>query len=145
MHFSDEDVARILKLVDETTRDEIEVEWNGVVVRATRTGKGAVASASPPGGGENRGPEAPKSASAQGCVAVTAPVMGTIYLNPEPGKPPFVSQGSLVAHDDTLCLIEVMKVFTAVKAGQGGVVEKIFVEDGRLVEFGQPVFAIRPQ
>ncbi len=158
MELNDEDIAHILKLVDESAFDEVEIEWKGLVIRVSRrSGSAGEGAASPVERAASRTKEAapapaPKPAPAArvspavpaGCIEVRAPVMGTFYRSPAPGQPPFVAVGSVVGKDDTLCLVEVMKVFTAVKAERGGVVEAVFVEDAQLIEFGQPLFAIRP-
>tara|TARA_B100001750_G_C15465884_1_gene576996 strand:- start:377 stop:907 length:531 start_codon:yes stop_codon:yes gene_type:complete len=76
-------------------------------------------------------------------ISVDAPMLGTFYRSPRPGTPPFVEIGSLVNEDDTLCLIEVMKVFSAVKAKIKGEIISIPVDNGTLVEYGQPLFLIK--
>jgi acetyl-CoA carboxylase biotin carboxyl carrier protein len=77
-------------------------------------------------------------------VAVTAPNLGTFYRAPKPGAAPFVTAGESVAADAEVCLLEVMKLFTTVKAGTQGVVRRVCVEDGSLVEFGHVLFYIEP-
>ena len=79
-----------------------------------------------------------------GTVAVVAPMIGRFYAKPEPGAAPFVSVGTEVTPDSTVALVEVMKVFTAVRAGVQGVVTEICVQDEQLVEYGQVLFRIRP-
>lgn len=158
MELNDEDIAHILKLVDESAFDEVEIEWKGLVIRVSRrtgsAGEGAASPVERAAGRTNEAAPAPAPRPAPearvppavpaGCIEVRAPVMGTFYRSPAPGRPPFVAVGSVVGKDDTLCLVEVMKVFTAVKAELGGVVEAVFAEDAQLIEFGQPLFAIRP-
>jgi acetyl-CoA carboxylase biotin carboxyl carrier protein len=80
----------------------------------------------------------------EGTVAVVAPMIGRFYAKPEPGAQPFVSVGTEVTPDSTVALVEVMKVFTAVRAGVRGVVSEICVQDEQLVEYGQVLFRIRP-
>lgn len=82
--------------------------------------------------------------ASSGCVEVVAPMVGTFYKSPAPDKPPFVTEGSIVVVGDPLCLIEVMKLFTTVFASAAGRVERIFPENGELVEHGQVLFAIGP-
>lgn len=77
-------------------------------------------------------------------VDVVAPLLGRFYARPEPGAPPFVSVGSEVTEDTTVGLIEVMKTFNAVRAGIGGVVTEICVQDAQLVEYGEVLFHVRP-
>ncbi|WP_225008857.1 acetyl-CoA carboxylase biotin carboxyl carrier protein [Novosphingobium percolationis] len=86
---------------------------------------------------------APVSTSVpDGAVVVAAPNLGTFYRAPKPGAAPYVEIGGRVAADDEICLIEVMKLFTAVKAGQAGKIVAILAEDGAMVEAGQPLFAM---
>jgi acetyl-CoA carboxylase biotin carboxyl carrier protein len=85
--------------------------------------------------------EAPVPAS---WVAVVAPNLGTFYRAPKPGAPPYCEVGTVVTEDSELCLIEVMKLFTALRAGVAGTVRRICVEDGAMVEHGQTLFWIEP-
>jgi acetyl-CoA carboxylase biotin carboxyl carrier protein len=75
-------------------------------------------------------------------AVVEAPSMGTFYASPKPGAPPFVSVGQKITADTELCLIEVMKLFTTVRAGVEGTLEEIMVRDSELVELRQPLFRI---
>jgi acetyl-CoA carboxylase biotin carboxyl carrier protein len=75
-------------------------------------------------------------------VAVTAPNLGTFYRAPKPGAAPFVEIGQQVTEDTEICLLEVMKLFTAVKAGVSGKVVQVCVNDADMVEHGQPLFYV---
>ncbi|MDR7154044.1 acetyl-CoA carboxylase biotin carboxyl carrier protein [Sphingobium xenophagum] len=75
-------------------------------------------------------------------TAVNAPNLGTFYRSPKPGSPPFVEVGQRVEAHTELCLIEVMKLFTSVKAGIAGTLRHVAVADADLVEGGQPLFYI---
>jgi acetyl-CoA carboxylase biotin carboxyl carrier protein len=79
-----------------------------------------------------------------GLVTVRAPNLGTFYRSPKPGAPPYVSIGQTVTPDTEMCLIEVMKLFTSVRAGIAGTVREVCVDDAQLVEFDQPLFLIEP-
>ena len=79
-----------------------------------------------------------------GMVAVRAPNLGTFYRAPKPGEPPYVEIGQNVNGDTDVCLIEVMKLFTPVKAGVSGVVREVLVEDAQMVEFDQALVIIEP-
>jgi acetyl-CoA carboxylase biotin carboxyl carrier protein len=81
---------------------------------------------------------------ADGMVAVSAPNLGTFYRAPKPGAPPYVEVGQKVTADTEVCLIEVMKLFTPVRAGAAGVVSEVCVEDGQMIEFGQVLVVIDP-
>jgi len=77
--------------------------------------------------------------------AVVAPNLGTFYRSPKPGSPPFVEIGQRVAANTEICLIEVMKLFTSVKAGVAGTIRRIDATDADLVEGGQTLFHIEPE
>ena len=79
----------------------------------------------------------------EGSVIVRSPMVGTFYRAPEPGAEPFVSVGSRVKPDTIVCIIEVMKLMNSVAAGVHGVVERVLVENAHMVEYGQPLIAIR--
>ena len=74
--------------------------------------------------------------------AVTSPMVGTIYLQPEPGAPAFVSLGSKVKEGSTLLIIEAMKTMNQIPSPRAGTVKRILVEDGGAVEFGTPLVII---
>ena len=73
---------------------------------------------------------------------VRAPMVGTFYLAPSPGSPPFVGVGQQVKKGDTLCIIESMKMMNQIKADKPGTIEAILVENEQPVEFDQPLFTI---
>lgn len=75
---------------------------------------------------------------------VRAPCLGTFYSSPKPGSPPFVTVGQKVTADTEVCIVEVMKLFTTVRAGVTGTVREILVKDSELVEFDQPLLLIEP-
>lgn len=77
-------------------------------------------------------------------AAIESPMVGTFYASPDPESPPYVAVGKNVKADDVVCIIEAMKVFNEIKAERAGVVEKILVQNGQPVEFGQKLFLIRP-
>ncbi|NML12046.1 acetyl-CoA carboxylase biotin carboxyl carrier protein [Sphingobium sp. AR-3-1] len=87
-------------------------------------------------------PIAPISSLPDDAVIINAPNLGTFYRAPKPGTANYVEVGSKVQAGDELCLIEVMKLFTAVRAGASGTVHAVLVEDGAMVEGGQPLFAL---
>lgn len=71
--------------------------------------------------------------------AVTSPMVGTVYMQAEPGAPAFISVGAQVAEGDTLLIIEAMKTMNHIPAPRAGTVKRILVEDGAPVEFGAPL------
>lgn len=74
--------------------------------------------------------------------ALKSPMVGVVYLAPEPGAKPFVKVGTSVHAGDTVALVEAMKTFNPIKADTDGVVKKILVSDGGAVEFDQPLIVI---
>ena len=72
-------------------------------------------------------------------------MVGTFYLSPEPGAPPFVAPGTRVEADTTVCIIEVMKLMNSIPAGCAGMVRRVLVNDAEPVEYGQPLIAIEPK
>jgi acetyl-CoA carboxylase biotin carboxyl carrier protein len=90
-------------------------------------------------------PAAPAAApAAEKLPAIESPMVGTFYASPGPDKAPFVTVGAKVGPDTTVCLIEAMKIFNEIKAETSGTVEEVLVKSGQPVEFGQPLFRIRP-
>lgn len=83
------------------------------------------------------------AAEASGLV-VKSPTVGTFYASPSPGEPPFVSVGSVVTPETIVCLIEAMKVFNQIPAEVSGTITAILVKSGDAVEFGQPLFRVKP-
>ena len=84
-------------------------------------------------------------ATVDGLVPITAPNLGTFYRAPKPGVAPYVEVGQQVGEATEVCLIEVMKLFTPVRAGISGRIAKACVEDGEMVEFGAPLFLVEPE
>ena len=75
--------------------------------------------------------------------AITSPMVGTVYLSPEPKAEAFIKQGQIIKKGDTLLIIEAMKTFNPIKSDKSGKVEKILVNDAEPVEFGQPLVVIK--
>lgn len=88
-------------------------------------------------------PAAQAPAPASGQVTIDSPMVGTVYLAPNPDAAPFVKIGQRVSKDTVVCLIEAMKVFNEIKAEKDGVVEQILVSNSAAIEFGQKLFAIK--
>jgi acetyl-CoA carboxylase biotin carboxyl carrier protein len=101
--------------------------------------------APPPQAATQQPAPAAKPASEEGLSAIKSPTVGTFYSAPQPGDPPFVKVGDKVSHDTVVCLVEAMKFFNQVQAEVAGVITKILVHEGDPVEFGQPLFQVRPE
>jgi acetyl-CoA carboxylase biotin carboxyl carrier protein len=131
-----EDVKEILRLVDESQFDEFELETPRLTIRFRRgetllTSEGAAHAARP-------------VEPAQGLVDVTAPMVGTFYRAPGPGEAAFVEIGSQVEAGTQVCILEVMKLMSAVVAGTRGVVAEVSATNGSPVAYGDVLFRIRP-
>jgi acetyl-CoA carboxylase biotin carboxyl carrier protein len=102
--------------------------------------------AAPPGPPPLSGaPSTPKPAEADsGHVLVKSPIVGTYYDAPAPGAPPFVRVGDAVEPGQVLCIIESMKLMNEIESEVSGVLVSKLVENGRPVEYGEALFAIRP-
>lgn len=77
-------------------------------------------------------------------VEIVSPMVGTFYLSPDPDSPEFIQVGGIISDDTTVCIIEAMKIFNEIKAQCTGTVTKILVANGDPVEFGQPLFLVKP-
>jgi acetyl-CoA carboxylase biotin carboxyl carrier protein len=85
---------------------------------------------------------APQPNPADDPNAITSPMVGTVYLQPEPGAPAFVSVGDKVSEGQTLMIVEAMKTMNQIPSPRAGVVKRIIVDDGSPVEFGEPLMVI---
>ncbi|MFN2502224.1 MAG: acetyl-CoA carboxylase biotin carboxyl carrier protein [Pyrinomonadaceae bacterium] len=97
-------------------------------------------SVSPPA---EQGSPAPAEDEDARLLKITSPIVGTFYRSPGPDKEPFVSEGSVVSADTTVCIVEAMKLMNEIQAEISGKVVKIYVENGQPVEYGQPLFGLR--
>ncbi|AGH51306.1 acetyl-CoA carboxylase, biotin carboxyl carrier protein [Sphingomonas sp. MM-1] len=143
-------VKQLAELLDATKLTEIEVEDGDRRIRVARKAASpapmAYAAAPAPAAGAPAAtlPAAPivEAAPADHPGAVKSPMVGTVYLAPEPGAPTFVSPGDKVAAGQTLLIVEAMKVMNPITASRGGVVRDVLVENGQPVEFDQPLLII---
>lgn len=78
-----------------------------------------------------------------GLHKITSPIVGTFYRSSGPDKDPYVTEGSKVSAETTVCIVEAMKLMNEIQAEVSGEVVKIYVENGQPVEYGQPLFGIR--
>jgi acetyl-CoA carboxylase biotin carboxyl carrier protein len=88
--------------------------------------------------------EPPAAKEDDGLVPIESPMVGTFYAKASPEKPAFINVGDAVGDGTTVCLIEAMKIFNEIKAGRSGTIAKILVQNGEAVEFGQPLFLVKP-
>ena len=164
MELSEDDVLHILKLIDESKFDYFQLEVGELKITVSKgdpipigspASQPASASVAPAAAAAPK-PQTASSASApaaaatkpatipEGMLAITAPLLGTFYVAPEPGAPPFVKVGQQITEDTTVGLIEVMKVFNSVRAAVSGTIVEVVAQNGQFVEFGQPLFIVKP-
>jgi acetyl-CoA carboxylase biotin carboxyl carrier protein len=144
------DVAEIMRLVEESNFDELNLDINGVKLVLRRTGSRAPAAF--PAGSPARAAApvfTPRQATASGAIDanlkdIISPLLGTFYRAPKPGSPPFVEVGSAVDEDSVIAIVEVMKLMNTVRAGVKGVITEILPADESLVEFGDVLMRARP-
>lgn len=87
---------------------------------------------------------APAASANDGALVIKSPTVGTFYGAPSPDDPAFVKVGSVVKADTVVCLIEAMKVYNQITADVAGTVVEVLVNGGDAVEFGQPLFRVKP-
>ena len=78
-------------------------------------------------------------------VEIASPMVGTFYAAPDPNSSPFITVGQQIQVGMVVCILEAMKVFNEIKAEVAGTIERILVKDAEPVEYGQPLFLVRPQ
>ncbi|HRP62776.1 MAG TPA: acetyl-CoA carboxylase biotin carboxyl carrier protein [Phycisphaerales bacterium] len=99
----------------------------------------AVASAAPSGAA------AAPPADEAGLIKIESPMVGTFYTSPNPDSPAFVDVGTKVGAETVVCIIEAMKIFNEIKAECSGTIQRVLVKNGQAVEFGQPLFLVKPE
>jgi acetyl-CoA carboxylase biotin carboxyl carrier protein len=132
-------IRKLAELMTETGLSEIELAEGDRSIRVSRatTAAAPIQVAAPIAAA----PAEPVSAASHP-GAVISPMVGTAYLQAEPGSPPFVSVGSPVRVGDTLLIIEAMKVMNPIKAAKAGTLKEVLVLDGQPVEYGEPMMII---
>jgi acetyl-CoA carboxylase biotin carboxyl carrier protein len=139
-------VRELADILNETGLSEIEVERDGLKVRVARTlGPSLVQAYAPaPVAAAPLVAASPmdESEAVRTGDTVTSPMVGTVYLQPQPGSPPFVKVGDTVSAGQTLMLIEAMKTMNPIPATRAGVVLELLVGDSQPVEFGEPLAVI---
>jgi acetyl-CoA carboxylase biotin carboxyl carrier protein len=162
-----DEVLEILNLIEKSDFDFLQLEAGDLKLTVGKQGfrignteiAHSPASAAPPGSqvkpaadtkstqtkGESTAAAAEEPAVKEGTVPITAPMVGTFYITPEPGAPPFVMLGDSIDENTTVGLIEVMKVFNAVSSKVKGVIAEICVQNGQFIEYGQTLFLVKPE
>jgi oxaloacetate decarboxylase alpha subunit len=140
-----ERIRELVKIVQESGVGEIEIEDEGMRVSVRRADEPGALGAVPVLAATETAIAPPQQPPhADGIARVESPMVGVFYRSPNPGAPPFVDVGDVVAPEQTLCLIEAMKLFNELKAEVAGVVRAIHADNAATVEFGQLLFEIEP-
>jgi acetyl-CoA carboxylase biotin carboxyl carrier protein len=161
-----EQIEQLLAYMSEHNLEEFEFENGEVRIRLKKPSAAPVYAAAPPSraysapeiivAGSQAPPAAGAAASAPAAHAsaapsasedlhlVKSPIVGTYYGAPSPGAEPFVKVGGFVETGQTLCIVEAMKLMNEIESDTSGEVLRVFVENGQPVEYGQPLFGIRP-
>lgn len=150
------DIKAIIDLMKKNSVAEFEMEKEGFKIRLKRNGSGVpvvqyedapqiVYAPQPVGGSGGAAPQlaAPATPISTG-VEIKSPMIGTFYRSPSPESGPYVEIGSEVGPETVVCIIEAMKVMNEIKAEVKGVITEILVDSAKPVEFGQPMFKVRP-
>jgi acetyl-CoA carboxylase biotin carboxyl carrier protein len=142
------DVAEIMRLVEQSSFDELTLEFDGIKLSLKRGAAAEISSdpglqAPAPGTAETSAMAAALAAVEPNVLNVASPLLGTFYRAPKPGAPAFVEVGAQVEEETVVAIIEVMKLMNTVRAGVRGAVTEILVIDGALVEFGETLMRIR--
>ncbi len=169
MELTQEDVLQILKIMDESDYGELHLRMGELKLDINKNGHpGHIHQEqalqitatdnvpepaqkpvpSPPSASDsasNKAALTQEAADTAGLVPIKSPMMGTFYRSPKPGDPVFVEEGQLVNEETTVCIIEVMKLFSAIHAEMKGRIVKICAEDSQLVEYDQVLFLIEPE
>lgn len=148
------DIKAIIDLMKKNSVSEFELEREGFKIRLKRGGTGTpvvyeeapavYAPSAPPITGTAPPSLPPPAPAAAGGVEIKSPMIGTFYRSPSPEAAAYVEVGAEVNPDTVVCIIEAMKVMNEIKAEVRGVITEVLVENAKPVEFGQPMFRVRP-
>ena len=139
-------IRELSNLLTETGLTEIEVEQGGMRLRVSRQTTHMVSHGAPIAAAPitHAAPSETQPAKPSGPAAgaVPSPMVGTVYVSPEPGKPAFVKVGDTVKEGDTLMIVEAMKTMNPILSPRAGTVKEICIKDAQPVEFGQSLVII---
>ncbi|MFJ7746127.1 acetyl-CoA carboxylase biotin carboxyl carrier protein [Peribacillus sp. NPDC097295] len=158
-----QEIREIIKLVDQSNIGEFVYENEGTKIKLKKTEVGTVAYPAPAQevvqakvAEVKPTPTAQPATTAAETSAtpvneqenlhkITSPMVGTFYQSPSPDADAYVKVGSKVTSDTIVCIVEAMKLFNEIEAEVNGEVVEILVKEGQLVEYGQPLFLVKPE
>jgi len=139
-------LRQLLALMGEHDLSELEIEQGDLVVRLR---KGGPASAPMPAAATPIPAAVPAPAARaepqEELPTIKSPMVGTFYAASSPDAAPFVKVGDRVTEETVVCIIEAMKVFNEIRAEMSGTIERVLARNAQAVEFGQPMFVVRPE
>ena len=147
------EINKLIGLMEEKNLSHFELEVEGLKIKISRSpapSSPSESSPDPQASAELEGKEnsmhvkAPPQDEENNLHYITSPMVGIFYRTPAPSSPPFVETGDQVEKNQTLCLIEAMKLMNEIESDIDGTLTKIFIENGKPVEYGQRLFAIQP-
>jgi len=141
------DVAEIMRILEESSFDQLSLEMDGVKLNLRR---GSATPATDPPSAPFPPPNSPiqpivKPPSEPGLLEIPSPLVGIFYTAPKPGELPFVELRSKVSEETVIGIIEVMKLMHTVHAGVKGEIAEILVKNGGPVEYGEILMRVRPE
>jgi acetyl-CoA carboxylase biotin carboxyl carrier protein len=150
-------IERLIRILDESGLDSLEIERGGTRVKLARTPQGTVGpvafapapAVAPAPSAEGAAEETPMPAAkppaaASNLIEITAPMVGTFYHAPAPDAPAYVEPGTRVKPGDTLCIIEAMKLMNELECEVSGTIAEVCIDNAQPVEFGQVLFRVDP-
>lgn len=160
-----QEIREIIKLVDQSNINEFVFENEGTKIKLKKTETGTVlhpaaapavvqtnaavevkpAAAPAPEVPKAVEPAKPAAADAENLHKITSPMVGTFYQSPAPDSPAYVKTGDKVTGDSIVCIVEAMKLFNEIEAEVSGEIVEVLVKEGQLVEYGQPLFLVKPE
>ncbi|WP_409251315.1 acetyl-CoA carboxylase biotin carboxyl carrier protein [Bacillus sp. SCS-153A] len=168
-----QELRELIKLVDQSSIDEFSYELDGSKIKMKKNKavtyveekaaiqnnevhktEEAVSAPAPQAQAPAQAPKAPEApaktetpapAADESLHKIVSPMVGTFYQSPSPDKDAYVKTGSKVSEDSVVCIVEAMKLFNEIEAEVKGEIVEILVKDGQLVEYGQPLFLVKPE
>jgi len=144
-----EEITKIIDFIESRNLSHFELEIEGFKIKIGRNLPQAISqppATEPPSPNENKNsesktisPSKPRTNSHE----ITSPMVGTFYRAPDPSSLPFVEIGDKVKKNQTLCIIEAMKLMNEIQSDVDGILKEIYIKNGTPVEYGQPLFAIQ--
>jgi acetyl-CoA carboxylase biotin carboxyl carrier protein len=148
----EKEIKKLIRLVEESEIHELEVSRWGRKIRITKHGAVATAHTSmahptplPSSESETEGPPPQEEVEEETLHEIASPMVGLFYRAPDPDSEPFVKEGDHVTAGQTVCIVEAMKVMNEIESDAEGTITHIMVESAQPVEYGQPLFLLKPQ